>query len=113
MRENRSKSSMTNTSSERSSTSPELGSLTQSARPGARVSFYCPVTKSDSDGDSAHRTQAQLPPALAVPVLRASAMCKQAILELIGVLGKSPISELQPREMDLGPRPFTGLFVCI
>ena len=53
MRENRSKSSMTNTSSRpRSSTSPELGSLTQSARPGARVSFYCPVTESDSDGDS-------------------------------------------------------------
>jgi hypothetical protein len=47
VRENRSKSSMTNTSSRpRSSTSPELGSLTQSARPGA------PVTESDSDGDS-------------------------------------------------------------
>ena len=31
----------------------------------------------------------------------------------IGVLGKSRISELQPREMILGPRPFTGLFGTI
>ena len=31
----------------------------------------------------------------------------------IGVLGKSRISKLQPRELELGLRRFTGLFVCI
>ena len=46
-------------------------------------------------------------------ILEASAMYVQTGDFGIGVLGKSWISELQPREVELGLRPFIGLFVCI